>query len=389
MDKIIIPIGVYDRTLDLFENQYPTPEGISYNSYIINDSRKAVIDTVDKRMAEEWRAQILAELPDCGPDYLIVQHLEPDHASQIAWLMDLFPTCRMVCTSVAAKMLPYILGSNSYSERTETVADGDTLSLGTHTLQFITAPMIHWPEVMMILDTTSGTLFSADAFGRFGAPDPSQPWACEARRYYFNIVGKYGAPVLALLKKLSGKDIRTIAPLHGPVLEGDISSYLKLYATWAAYEPEEKGVLVAYASIHGMTAEAAHYLADELRAAGFPKVVECDLTRDSQSEAIEDAFRYSHLAVLASTYDGHIFPPMHDFIHHLALKGYSNRAVGIVENGLWAPAAARLMRGMFENMKNITLAGPIVTLRGRLTPDSRAELSKLADALAADLSANR
>jgi len=382
MHTDIIPIGVYDRDLTLFESQYATPEGISYNSYIISDDKIALIDTVDERMADEWRENLLKSLPEGKkPDYLIVQHLEPDHASQVEWVMGRYPECRLICTAVAHKMLPLVADHSAFNDRIIEVADGDTFSLGHHELNFVTAPMVHWPEVMMVYDATAATLFSADGFGRFGAPDPTQSWACEARRYYFNIVGKYGLPVQTVLRKLAGKEIHTIAPLHGPVLEGDLSEYLRLYRTWAAYEVETEGVLVAYASIHGMTAAAAHELAGILRAGGAPKVSVTDIARDDMAEAVEDAFRMSHLVVLSSTYDSDIFPPMHDFIHHLALKGFRSRRVAIVENGLWAPAAGRKMRAMFEQMKDITIVEPMVTLHGRLTPADTGHLKALAEGL--------
>lgn len=382
MHTDIKPIGVYDKDLSLFESQYVTPEGISYNSYIIFDDKTALVDTVDPRMADEWRANLLNALPaDRVPDYLIVQHLEPDHASQIDWVMGRYPECRLVCTAVAHKMLPLVADPSAFSDRIIEVADGDTLSLGRHELHFVTAPMVHWPEVMMVYDATAKTLFSADGFGRFGEPDPTQPWACEARRYYFNILGKYGQPVQTVLNKLAGKTIETIAPLHGPVLDGDLSEYLRLYSIWSAYGVETEGVLVAYASIHGMTAKAALELAEILRAKGVPKVSVTDIARDDMAEAVEDAFRMSHLVVLSSTYDADIFPPMHDFIHHLAIKGFRNRRVAIVENGLWAPVAGRKMRAMFEQMKDITISEPMVTLHGRLTPTDIDNLNTLADKL--------
>ncbi|MDE5646851.1 MAG: FprA family A-type flavoprotein [Muribaculaceae bacterium] len=378
-------IGVYDDDIDLFESQYIVPEGISYNSYLVIDEKIALIDTVDQRRAEEWRKNLKEALPSGkAPDYLIVQHLEPDHASQTAWVMQQYPECRMVCTAAARKMLPLVAGPIDFDNRIIEVGDGDTLSLGRHDLFFLTAPMVHWPEVMMVYDAYAATLFSADGFGRFGNPDPSLPWACEARRYYFNIVGKYGKPVQTVLKKLAGKEIKTIAPLHGPVLEGDLTEYLTLYSTWAAYEVETPGVLVAYASIHGMTKEAAMKFADILREKGAPKVSVTDLSRDDMAEAVEDAFRMSHLAVLSPTYDADIFPPMHDFIHHLALKGFCNRRVAIVENGLWAPAAGKKMHRMFEQMKDITIVDPVVTLRGRLTPEKTDELRTLAADLMAE-----
>ncbi len=385
MQHDIKPIGVYDKDLDLFENQYSVPEGISYNSYLILDEKTALIDTADQRMADEWRKNLIDNLPaGKSPDYLIIQHLEPDHSSQIAWVMATYPHCWIICTAIAHKMLPLIVGDINFEDRIITVADGETLSLGKHDLLFLTAPMVHWPEVMMVYDAYAKTLFSADGFGRFGNPDASLPWACEARRYYFNIVGKYGKPVQTVLQKLAGKKIDTIAPLHGPVLEGDLDKYLTLYKTWAAYDVETPGVLVAYASIHGFTEEAAKQFADILHEAGAPKVSITDLTRDDQAEAVEDAFRMSHLVVMSPTYDAEIFPPMHDFIHHLSIKGYCNRRVAIVENGLWAPAAGKKMKAMFENMKDITIVEPMVTLRGRLTSEKTEELRTLAANLIAE-----
>lgn len=379
MDKDIKPIGVYDRDLDLFENQYPVPQGISYNSYLITDEKIALIDTTDARTETLWRQNLLAALPAGRvPDYLVVQHLEPDHASQIEWVMAQFPQCRLVCTATAKRMLPQLADVAPFEERILTVGDGDTLPLGARRLEFVTAPMVHWPEVMMAFEPTTGTLFSADAFGRFGNPDAAEPWDDNARRYYFNIVGKYGLPVQALFKKLAGKQIAVIAPLHGPVLEGDLGRYLNLYTTWATYGVETPGVLVAYASIHGMTERAALVLADMLRRGGAPRVVTIDLCRADVAAAVEEAFRMDRLVCMAATYDAHLFPPMHDFIHHLALKGYCCRRVGLVENGLWAPVAAKVMRQMFEQMKDITIAEPIVTLRGRLTPQTEEQLRAIA-----------
>ncbi len=381
MNPDIKELSVYDRDLDLFESQYPVPEGITYNSYVIIDEKPAIIDTVDERMDSEWRANVEATLGGRLPAYLIVQHLEPDHSSQIGWIMERYPECRLVCTAVALKMLPLVTDCSAYADRIDVKADGDTLSLGHHELTFVTAPMVHWPEVMMVYDATARTLFSADGFGRFGSPDPNAPWACEARRYYFNIVGKYGLPVQTVLQKLRGKEIETIAPLHGPVLEGDLTEYLALYRAWAAYDVETEGVLVAYASIHGFTRTAALDVEKLLLAAGAPKVTVTDLSRCDLSEAVEDAFRMSHLVVMSPTYDGEIFPPMHDFIHHLAIKGFRSRRVAIVENGLWAPAAGRKMRAMFEQMKDITIVEPTVTLRGRMTPENVARLTDLAHSL--------
>lgn len=382
MTEDIRYIGVHDQVLDLFESQYPVPEGITYNSYLIIDEKIAVIDTVDERMAGEWQANLEKALPNGRtPDYLIVQHLEPDHSGCIGWVMERFPECRLLCTAPARRMLPLVTRQVTFDDRIDEVADGATLSLGKHQLTFLTAPMVHWPEVMMVYDATSATLFSADAFGRFGDADATKPWACEARRYYFNIVGKYGRQVQILLAKLEGRKIERIAPLHGPVIDCDLSEYLQLYTTWASYGVETPGVLVAHASIHGFTAKAAAEMAEILKAMGAPKVVVCDLTRDEQTEAVEDAFRMGHLVLMSSTYDAHLFPPMYDFLHHLRLKGFCNRRVGLVENGLWAPAAARVMRGMLEEMKNIDIVEPVVTLRGRHTADNLDQMRLLAAAL--------
>lgn len=384
MHSDIKEISTYDRDLQLFESQYPVPEGITYNSYLILDREVALIDTVDSRKETEWRDRLLTALDGRKPDYLILQHLEPDHSSQIDWVMEQYPECRIICTSAARRMLPLLTDCSAYTDRIIEKSDGDTLSLGTHQLTFITAPMVHWPEVMMIYDATARTLFSADGFGRFGSPDPAAPWSCEARRYYFNIVGKYGLPVQTVLRKLADKPIDVIAPLHGPVLEGDISTYLDLYRTWATYEIETPGVLIAFASIHGFTRAAALELEKILKALGAPKVTVTDLSRCDLSEAVEDAFRMSHLVVMSPTYDSEIFPSMHDFLHHLAIKGFRNRRVAIVENGLWAPAAARKMRAMLEQMQGITFAEPTVTLRGRLTPETLAQLNDLARSLLAE-----
>ncbi len=374
-------IGVYDSSLDKFENQYITPQGISYNSYVLLDKQIAVVDTTDQRMAMQWRENLKNTLGNAIPDYLIVQHLEPDHSSQIEWFMTQFPKARLVCTAVACKMLPQLLETASFADRIMQVADGNTLSIGEAELEFITAPMVHWPEVMMIYDNIAKTLFSADAFGRFGDPDENLPWTCEARRYYFNIVGKYGNPVQTVLKKLKNKKIDAIAPLHGPMLRGDIEKYIDLYNTWSNYDIETPGVLVAYASIHGLTAEAAHKMAEILRQAGAPKVAVTDLTRDDMAEAVEDAFRHSHLVAMSSTYDAGIFPPMHDFLHHLSIKGFRNRHVAIVENGMWAPAAARKMKEMFIQMPGITIVEPVITLKGRMTEANVEQLETLASNL--------
>lgn len=376
----IICVGYYDRDLDLFESQYPVPEGISYNSYIVKGRLTALMDTVDARGADAWRARVMGELDGSrGPDYLVVQHLEPDHASQIDWVMTRYPRTRLVLTAVAKRLLPMLTaGSEAWHDRIDVVADGDTLDLGGAMLEFVTAPMVHWPEVMMTYERHTGTLFSADAFGRFGNPDPALPWADEARRYYYNIVGKYGPAVLKVLAKLGTRHIHTIAPLHGPVLDSDISRYIDLYRTWASYEPERPGVLVACASIHGNTLKAAHTLAAMLRDAGAPGVQVVDLTRFDQSTAVKMAFETDKMVVMASTYDASVFPPMYDFLHHLALKGYNRRSVGIVQNGLWAPVAGAQMQSMLESMQGVRIVAPPVTINGRLNDASTAALQQLA-----------
>ncbi|MDE6300201.1 MAG: MBL fold metallo-hydrolase [Muribaculaceae bacterium] len=381
MDNDIKQIGTYDAELEAFENQYPTPEGVTYNSYLIDDEKIAVIDTVDARKSAEWQKNLRKALPEGRtPDYLIVEHLEPDHTGALSWLMAQYPECRLVCTAAAGRMLPLVTGDPTLTERMMTVADGEKLSLGRHTLSFHTAPMVHWPEVMMVYDEASHTLFSADAFGSFGNPE-SKARDEEAARYYYNIVGKYGQPVRAVLAKLKDKEIDTIAPLHGSVISGDVRKYLDLYDKWSSYEPEEEGVLVAYASIHGMTADAADRMAEILIGAGAQKVVTVDLTRDNHSHAVREAFRMSRMVLMAPTYDGDLFPPMHHFLHHLSLKGFRNRAVGIVENGLWAPAAGRKMKAMLEGMQDIRIAEPAVTLRGRHTAQNMEQLAEMAENL--------
>lgn len=380
----VTPIVIWDSTLDLFESQYPVPEGISYNSYIVRGQKTALMDTVDSRGAQEWKGRV-QELVDgtAGPDYLVVHHLEPDHSSQIEWVMTSYPECRLVCSATALRMMPQLVPEcGMWSERIRTMSEGEILDLGGCTLKFVMAPMVHWPEVMMSYLDRGGILFSADAFGRFGNPDPQLEWACEARRYYFNIVGKYGGSVMKLFEKLNGLDIRAIAPLHGPVLAGDMARYMELYSTWASYRPEKEGVMVAYASIHGNTAHAARELAGMLHEAGEEKVEVVDLCRFEQSEAVEMAFELSKMVVMSATYDGNIFPPMHDFLHHLSLKGYTARTVAIVENGLWAPSAGRKMGEMLRRMHGVEVLSPIVTLRGRMTPQTRGELEALARNLA-------
>lgn len=377
-------IGTDDLDIDLFESQYVVPEGMSYNSYVILDEKVAVMDTVDARKGAEWKTNLAAALNGRQPDYLVVHHMEPDHASLIAQTVEAYPGLKVVLSAAAAKMLPNFFEGTDFEGRILTVKEGDTLCLGQHVLQFIAAPMVHWPEVLMSYEQIEKVLFAADGFGKFGALcNETDDWACEARRYYFNICGKYGAQVQAVLKKAATLDIRTICPLHGPVLSGDLTPYLSLYDTWSRYEPESEGVLVAYASIHGGTAAAAQKFADMLRARGAEKVVVSDLSRSDMAEVIEDAFRYPRMVLAASSYDGGVFPVMHDFMHHLQIKNFQKRRIGIIENGSWAPCAARAMRSILDQMKDITLAEPIVTLRSRMKQTDIPAMEALADAILA------
>ena len=377
-------IGVDDLDIDLFESQYVVPEGMSYNSYVILDEKIAVMDTVDARKGEEWKANLTAVLDGRQPDYLVVHHMEPDHASLIAEAVNTYPAMKVVLSAAAAKMLPNFFEGTDFEGRVLSVKEGDSLSLGTHILKFITAPMVHWPEVIMSYEQTEKVLFAADGFGKFGALcNETDDWACEARRYYFNICGKYGAQVQAVLQKAATLDIRTICPLHGPVLSGDLTPYLSLYDTWSRYEPESEGVLVAYASIHGGTAAAAREFAEMLRARGAEKVVLSDLSRSDMAEVIEDAFRYPRLVLAASSYDAGVFPVMHDFLHHLQIKNYQKRRIGLIENGSWAPCAARAMRTLIEPMKEITLVEPTVTIRSRMKQTDIPAMEALADAILA------
>ena len=376
-------VGVDDLDIDLFESQYIVPEGMSYNSYIILDEKVAIMDTADARKGAEWWSNVKSALAGRVPDYLVVQHLEPDHAALIHEVVAEYPSVRIVATAAAIKMMPQFFDAVDFEGRTVAVKEGDTLSLGSHTLQFFVAPMVHWPEVMVSYEQSEKVLFSADAFGKFGALCNEGAWDCEARRYYINICGKYGTQVQTLLKKAATLDIKTICPLHGPVLTENLGHYIGLYDTWSKYEPETEGVLVAYASIHGGTAAAANRLADMLRVKGAPKVVVTDLSRCDMAEAVEDAFRYSHMVVCAASYDADVFPPMHDFLHHLKLKNYQNHKVAIVENGSWAPTAGRIMRAMLESMKNIEIVEPLVTIRSRMKDSDLPEMEKLVDSLLA------
>ncbi len=376
-------IGVDDTDLDLFESQYIIPNGVSYNSYLILDDKVAVMDSVDSRKQEEWFKLLADTLDGRTPDYLVVQHMEPDHAGSVAAFVARYPEAKIVASTRAVQMLPQFFEDVDFSNSTIEVKEGDTLSLGKHTLQFFMAPMVHWPEVMVTYDEQAKVLFSADGFGKFGALSADEDWACEARRYYFNICGKYGAQVQALLKKASALDIECICPLHGPILKENLGYYIGLYDTWSRYDVETEGIFIAYASIHGGTAAAAHKLAEILRAKGAPKVSVADLSRDDMAEAIEDAFRMDRLVVAAASYDGGVFPVMHDFLHHLQIKSYQKRKVGIVENGSWAPCAARVMRSMLETMKDVEIVEPVVTIRSRMKQADIPALEALADALLA------
>lgn len=370
-----IGASVYD--LDLFESQYVIPNGMAYNSYVILDEKIAVMDTVDAIVSEQWLANLKEELGSREPDYLVVQHLEPDHSANIQTLCELYPDIQIVCSAKAKAMMPQFADINM--DNVMTVAEGDTLELGAHTLSFIMAPMIHWPEVMVSYESSEKVLFSADAFGKFGAIDADEGWSCEARRYYFNIVGKYGAPVQTLLKKASGLEIDTICPLHGPVLTDTIPQVIDLYNTWSSYEPEDKGVFIAYASIHGNTAKAAEKMKEILESKGCPRVAIADLSRDDIAECVEDSFRHSTLLCMASSYDGGVFAPMADFIHHLKSKAFQNRKVAFVENASWAPSAARTMKAEFEQMKNITFVGDTVTIKTTVKDSDIVALENLAE----------
>ena len=374
-------IGVDDTDLDLFESQYIIPNGMAYNSYLIEDEQIAVMDSVDARKCDEWLANLTEAIGERTPDYLIVQHMEPDHTGSIAVMMERYPNLKIVATARAVQMLPQFFEEYNFDGRTITVKEGDTLSLGRHTLQFFSAPMVHWPEVMVTYDATDKILFSADGFGKFGALSHQEEWACEARRYYFNICGKYGASVQALLKKAATLNIEIIAPLHGPVLTENLGYYIGLYDTWSRYDVETKGIFIACASIYGGTLETAEKLAEILRAKGAAKVSVADLSRDDIAEAVEDAFRMDRLVVAAASYDGGVFPPMHNFLHHLQIKGYQRRRVGIIENGSWAPCSGRVMREMLSQMKQIEIIEPIVTIWSRMKKADVAALEALADAL--------
>ena len=373
--------GVDDTTLDLFESQYPVPYGVSYNSYVILDEKTAIMDTVDARATEEWLKNISEILGDREPDYLVISHLEPDHAANIGRLAEMYPKMQLVGNAKTFSMLPQFFEMD-LTDRTVVVKEGDELSLGSHTLKFFLAPMVHWPEVMVTYDEKDKVLFSADGFGTFGAISENLPWIQEARRYYINIVGKYGPSVQMLLKKAAGLDIAMICPLHGPVLKDDLSFYLDKYNTWSSYTPEDQGVVVAYASMHGNTKEAAVYIAEQLRAAG-EKVIVFDLSRDDVSYAVEAAFRLERMVLAAPTYDGGLFPCMEDFLNHLKAKNFQNRRIALVENGSWGPMAAKKMREILDTMKNLTICETTVTIRSAMKDADKESIAKMLEELRA------
>ena len=378
----IVYIGADDKDLDLFESQYVIPNGVSYNSYVILDEKVAVMDTVDARRREEWLGNLEQALAGRTVDYLVVSHMEPDHAANIQVLAEKYPDMQVVGNAKTFPMLQQFFDID-LTGRTVVVKEGDTLNLGSHELVFVMAPMVHWPEVMVSYEKSEKILFSADGFGKFGAQDAEEDWACEARRYYFNIVGKYGAQVQGLLKKAANLDIAMICPLHGPILKENLGYYLGKYETWSSYQPEDEGILVAYASIHGNTKKAAIKMKEILEAKGAKKVAITDLSRDDMAEAIEDAFRYDKMVLAAATYDGGVFPCMEDFLHHLKSKNFQKRAVALIENGSWAPMAAKTMKGLLEQMKEITICDKVVSIKSALKEATIPEMEALADELLA------
>ena len=378
----VVYVGVNDKTIDLFESQYKVPNGVSYNSYVILDEKVAVMDTVDKRVTEQWLENLAEALNGRKVDYLVISHLEPDHASNIQKLAELYPDMKIVGNAKIFSMLPQFF-SMDLSERSVVVKEGETLSLGSHTLQFFMAPMVHWPEVMVEYEQSEKILFSADGFGKFGALDAEEEWTDEARRYFINIVGEYGTQVQNLLKKAATLDIQTICPLHGPVLKENLGYYIDKYLTWSSYEPEEEGVVIAYASIHGNTAKAAEKLSEILKAKGAKAVCSFDLARDDMAEAVAEAFRYDKLILMSPTYDGALFPCMEDFLYHLKVKTYKKRTVGIVENGSWAPMAGKLMKAYLENMKDVQICEPVVSIKSVMKKSDEENLEALAEAILA------
>lgn len=375
-------VGVDDKDIDLFESQYVVPDGLSYNSYIIFDEKITIMDTVDARATDEWVKNIEEALDGKEPSYLVISHLEPDHAANIGLIAHKYPNMQLIGNAKTFQMLPQFFDED-FADRQVVVKEGDEISLGSHSLTFVMAPMVHWPEVMVAYEKTEKILFSADGFGKFGALDSEddEGWACEARRYYFNIVGKYGAQVQNLLKKASALDIQTICPLHGPVLKENLGYYLDLYNTWSSYEPEDEGVLVAYASIHGNTAKAAKQIADKLKAKGVEKMEVMDLSRDDMAEAVEAAFRYDKMVLACATYDGGLFPVMEDFLNHLKSKNFQKRKAALVENGSWAPLAAKKMRESLESMKNIEICENIVSIKSTVKEENVEQMDKMIDEL--------
>lgn len=375
-------VGVDDKDIDLFESQYVVPDGVSYNSYIIFDEKITIMDTVDARATDEWVKNIEEALDGKEPSYLVISHLEPDHAANIGLIAHKYPNMQLIGNAKTFQMLPQFFDED-FADRQVVVKEGDEISLGSHSLTFVMAPMVHWPEVMVAYEKTEKILFSADGFGKFGALDSEgdEGWACEARRYYFNIVGKYGAQVQNLLKKASALDIQTICPLHGPVLKENLGYYLDLYNTWSSYEPEDEGVLVAYASIHGNTAKAAKQIADKLKAKGVEKMEVMDLSRDDMAEAVEAAFRYDKMVLACATYDGGLFPVMEDFLNHLKSKNFQKRKAALVENGSWAPLAAKKMRESLESMKNIEICENIVSIKSTVKEENVEQMDKMIDEL--------
>lgn len=379
--KDILYVGVNDHEVDLFEGQYVVPNGMAYNSYVILDEKTAVMDTVDARFGEEWLSNVEEALGGRKPDYLVVQHMEPDHSANIANFISVYPEAKIVGNAKTFGMIEDFFGSVVSEDKKVSVANGESLSLGEHTLTFVFAPMVHWPEVMVTYDAKDKVLFSADGFGKFGALDADEEWDCEARRYYIGIVGKYGAQVQALLKKAAALDISVICPLHGPVLKENLAHYINLYDIWSSYRVESEGVMIAYTSVYGHTKAAVELLSDKLKELGCKKVVVCDLAREDMAEAVEDAFRYGKLVLATTTYNGDIFPFMRTFIEHLTERSYQNRTIGFIENGAWAPMAAKVMRAMFEKSKNITYLDTTVTIKSALKDASAAQIEQMAKEL--------
>lgn len=376
-------IGVDDKTIDLFESQYIVPNGVSYNSYVIMDEKIAIMDTVDRRGTQGWLENLEAALDGKTPDYLVVLHMEPDHSANVKNLAEKYPTMKIVGNAKTFTIMGQFFDGFDFSDRSVVVKEGDTLDLGTHKLTFMMAPMVHWPEVMVAYESTEKILFSADGFGKFGALDAEEDWACEARRYYFNIVGKYGVQVQNLLKKAATLDIQTICPLHGPILKENLGYYLNLYDIWSSYGVEAEGVFIAYASIHGNTAAAAQKMAEILKAKGAPKVAIADLSRADVAECVEDAFKYGKVILAASSYDAGVFPPMEDFLHHLKSKNYQKRRIGLIENGTWAPCSGKVMRSILETMKSIDICDTVVTIKSSMKADNVVAMEQLADEILA------